>query len=240
MDLSGLKKKYTNVYMEGPSLYAGFQRRWSRYPEDEYMTIMSAWDVFYTDENGVEHTIRPKCLYPEEVAVGTGEFTGEGTGIQMLVPFEWEAGHWYRMLVQCSESESGTTVVSQWVCDLETGEWTLMSAYDTLIEDTCFIGSAAIFLENFDVKYAGEVRAMEVSNIRIRHAKTGKWQGIESVRMGADGGFARYEGSYDCGADGNSFWMITSGVGDDWYGADKAPEPGKVYSVSEVKATSPY
>lgn len=237
MDLSSLKKKYKNVHTEynGVGVYAGFQRRW-----DEYVTIMSAWDIYYTDKNGVEHTLRPKQLYPEATYIGDGTFGGEGTGIQMLVPYNWEAGHWYRMLLQCGTSDQGTTTVEQWVCDLETNVWTLMSRFDTCIPNSCFMGPNAFFLENFDPDYAGEIRTMEVTNVRVRDAKTGKWRAVKTASIGSNGGLPQYEGSYNYGADNSCFWMITSGAGGDWFGTGKVPKNNKAFTVQSGEATSPY
>ncbi|MBR5289152.1 MAG: DUF3472 domain-containing protein [Clostridia bacterium] len=236
LDLSGLKKKYKNVHSEYESvnLYAGFQRRWN-----ETITIMSAWDIYYTDKNGVEHTLRPKQIYPDKTYIGDGTFGGEGTGMQMLMPYDWEVGHWYRMLLQCGQSDSGTTTVEQWVCDLETGEWTLMCKCDTGLPDSCFIGSNAFFLENFDPKYAGEIRAMEVTNARVRDTK-GNWRALTSAYIGCNGGLPNYNGSYAYGADDTSFFMITSGAGGDWYGTSRVPKNNKTYNLKYGASTCPY
>jgi len=236
MDFSGLEKKYKNVHTDGHiSLYAGFQRRWN-----EYITIMSAWDIYYTDKNGVEHTLRPRQIYPDKIYIGNGSFGGEGTGLQMLMPFDWEANHWYRMLLQCGQSENGTTTVEQWVCDLETGKWTLMCKCDTGLPDSCFVGPCAFFLENFDNDLAGEVRAMEVANVRIREVGKSSWRSIRSASLSSNGGLPHYNGSYAYGADENSFFMITSGAGGDWFGTNRAPKNHRNYTVNHGASTSPY
>lgn len=236
MDLSPLKKIYKSVYTdyESVNMYAGLQRRWN-----EYCSILSFWDIFCTDANGNQHTIRAKRLYPSEV-IGNDDFTGEGTGAHTLVSYELEEDHWYRMLLQCSQSaETGTTLVEQWVCDLETGAWTLLCRYDTGIPDSCFTGPVALFLENFDPDYAGEVRSMEVTNIRMRDADTLQWKTISNISIGSNGGLPSYEGSYAYGSQGNRFWMITSGVGGDWYAEGRIPQ-NKTYSITGVQASSPY
>ena len=236
MDLSPLKKLYSSVHTdyESVNMYAGFQRRWS-----EYCSILSFWDIFCTDANGNQQTIRAQRLYPSEV-IGNDDFSGEGTGAHTLVPYEWEEDHWYRMLLQCSDSpETGTTLVEQWVCDLETGVWTLLCRYDTGIPDSCFTGPVAIFLENFDPDHAGEIRSMEVANIRLRDADTRQWKTISNISIGSNGGLPSYEGSYAYGAQGNRFWMITSGVGGDWYAEGHIPQ-NKAFSVTGVQASSPY
>lgn len=236
MDLSPLKKIYSSVYTEYESvnMYAGFQNRWT-----DRASILSFWDIYCTDSSGNQKTIRAQRLYPAST-VGTDDFSGEGTGAHTLVPYEWEEDHWYRMLLQCSESaETGTTLVEQWICDLETGEWTLLCRYDTGIPDSCFTGPVAFFLENFDNDYAGEVRSMEIANIRLRDASSGQWKCISSASIGSNGGLPSYNGSYAYGSQGSRFWMITSGVGGDWYAEGRVPQ-NKSFSVKGAQASSPY
>ncbi len=237
LDLSGMKKKYRNVRSEYESvnLYAGFQRRW-----DEYITIMSAWDIYYTDKDGVQRTLRPRQLYPEKIYIGDGTFSGEGTGLQMLMPYNWESGHWYRMLLQCGQSDAGTTTVEQWICDLETGAWTLMCKCDTGLPDSCFIGPNAFFLENFDPAYAGEIRTMEVANVRVKEAGKSSWQSIRTASIGSNGGKPHYNGSCAYGADDSCFWLITSGAGGDWFGTNRVPENNRSYTVKSGSAVSHY
>jgi hypothetical protein len=160
--------------------------------------------------------------------------------MQILVPFDWKAGRWYRMLLQCRETENGTTAVEQWVCDLETGAWTLIARYDTLIPGSCFVGPNCFFLENFDPDYAGEIRTMEVRNVRIRNASNGKWQSVKTASIGSNGGMPHYNGSYNYGSDADCFWMITSGVGGDWFGTRKVPANNKSFSVKNGTTASPY
>ena len=236
MDFTELKRRYANVHTEyeGTTMYAGFQRRY-----EDKIAILSFWDIYYTDASGKQQVIRAKRLYPE-VSDGNDSFGGEGEGAHTLVPYEWEEDHWYRMLLQCRQSqETGTTQVEQWVCDLENGAWTLLCRYDTGIPDSCFVGPAYFFLENYDNAFAGEVRTMEVANIRTLDAGTGQWRAHFSVSMASNGGLPKYEGSYSYGANDGSFWMITSGVGGDWYGQQRVQQYRK-FSVSSAAEGSPY
>lgn len=237
MDLSGLSARHKNVHTEyqGVNMYAGLQRRWN-----DKVGIMAFWDIYYDDENGVQQTIRAKRVYPEALDTSE-EFGGEGTGAHALVPYEWEAGRWYRMLLQCSTSEeTGNTLVAQWVMDLESGAWTKLCEYDTGLTGSCFTGPAAFFLENFDNRYAGEVRTLEVKNVRARDASSGQWVGISSAVIGSSSGLPAYNGSYAYGSQGDRFWVITSGAGGDWYGTDRAPANNTRYGVSGQETGSPY
>ena len=122
------------------------------------------------------------------------------------------------MLLQCGKSpETGNTTVEQWVCDLTSGRWTKLCVYDLGFAGSCFKGDVAFFLENYISSLAGEVRSMEIRNPRICLASNGQWVNISSAHMSSQGGKPKYEGSYAFGAEGDRFWMITSGVGGDWY-----------------------
>lgn len=236
MDLSALKKLYTNVHTETESItmYAGFQRRWT-----DYVSILSFWDVFYTDANGVQQTIRAKRIYPEHTD-NTDSFTGEGTGAHALIPYQWESGHWYRMLLQCSQSpETDTTLVEQWVLDLESNQWTLLCKYDTGIPDSCFTGPVAFFLENFDPAHSGDVRMMEVRNFRIFDIEAGCWKSINTASIASDSGVPKYEGSYAYDASGTSFRMITSGVGGDWFTEKNIPQ-FQQFTITPTHTGAPY
>ena len=212
MDYSYLENLYESISIGNIHAYAGFQNL----EGGEKVGIMSFWDV-YGINNGTKTTIRAERLYPK-VTDKSEAFAGEGTGAHCIVPYKWKAEHWYRMHLRCVTSkENGNTIVEQWVCDLETGVYTLLCAYDTKAKGAMFEGSIAVFLENFLTQHAGEIRTMEVCNAKYLDANTKKWKKITEAYLTAQGGLPSYEGSYNFGSSGDRFWMITSGVGGDWY-----------------------
>lgn len=215
MDYSSLEQQYAEVKTEyGISAYAGFQNIYN----GDKIAIMSFWDVYCTDANGTVTTIRPEVTYPVD-PYQSGEFGGEGTGAQCLVPYEWEENHWYRAHLRCVESDTtGTTQVEFWVCDLETDEYTLLCAYDTGVMDSAFKGNIAIFLENYLKEHAGEIRTMEVRNARYLDEADGVWHAIVDGNMYPNSGAlsSSYAGSYDYGVEGDRLWIMTTGVGDNW------------------------
>ncbi|MBQ1252360.1 MAG: S-layer homology domain-containing protein [Firmicutes bacterium] len=234
MDMSGLESKYTNIRTEYSSVsgYAGFQ---STCTAKGKAGIMSFWDIYAKEKStGKNVTLRAKCLYPG----GNDNFGGEGTGAHSINHYNWEEGHWYRMLLQCDNS-GATTVVNQFVCDLETGTWTLLCQYDTLVPNGKFKGDIAVFLENYNTSLAGEVRSLELKNVRYRDASTGQWNAVKRAYLGPNGGVPAYEGSYEFGATSDRFWMITSGVGGDWYGNGTGQKAG-YYNVTQAESGAPY
>ena len=177
MDYSSLSDRYVSVdNNEIIILYGGLQQGAEG---KESNSILSFWDIYCTDSAGNTTVIRPKQIYSLNKTDGAS-FTGEGDGAHTLLPYNWQAGRWYRMLLRCGTSETtGNTTVEQWFQDLTTGDWTHTCTYDIGVKDSSFIGSAAIFSENFLKQYAGGVRSLEFTNVRI-HTDEG-WRDVVST-----------------------------------------------------------
>lgn len=205
MDLSALERKYDEVHMDSwLSFYAGIQMR---EPGGSGNSIMSFWDIYGKDKDGGDITIQAKLVYPENTKANV--FNHEGNGVNYQKEYAWQEGCWYRMLLQCvCSEENGHTLVQQWICNLETGEWTKMCCYDTGVAGSCFKGHTAVFLENYLPKYAGDIRTIEYKNIRIRPLGSTEWVPISRVSMLKE----NYSGSFCFGADVEQFWMITTGL----------------------------
>ena len=228
MDYSALKSQYAKVSTEYESVqgYAGFQRT----ADGGTVSILSVWDIFCQDQEGHVTTIRPERLYPD-ATVGSDRFSGEGTGEHTLVSYPWEAQHWYRMRLRCSVSPTtGNTVVEQWVTNLETNDEALLCAYDLGVPRAAFTGSIAVFLENFLPEYGGDLRSLQVRNAQYLEESSGTWKSFDSIYLAPNGGAPAYLGSYDFGVSDHTVWMITSGVGGDWYGNGRGKQ-GKQYTL---------
>jgi len=214
MDDRALRQKYSQVTDMQVCGYAGFQH----IDTGEMGAIMSFWDVFCKDALGNEEVIRAKRVYPETTE-HREDFWGEGTGAHCFVPYAWEANHWYRMYLRCTTSAvTGNTVVEQWVCDLETGEETLLCGYDIGYGDSAFVNWMGIFLENYITEEAGQVRSMEICNPRYLNEQTGQWCELTEIDISVSDDMEGiiYEGSYRYGLEEDRVWMITSGVGGNW------------------------
>lgn len=209
MNYSSLLKQYAKVDNGGHiSGYGGLQK----WDDGTTHSIMSMWDVYCKDKKGnVVKTIQPTQIYPSP-GRNPLRFTGEGIGAHVLPDFKFEAGKWYRMLYTCTTSpDTGNTVVTQYVIDLDTKKKTKLAAFDTGVKNACFGGNIAIFLENHHKEYSGEIRTAEFKNARIK-LKDGTWKNVNKmiVHQSYD-----HPGSYRYGSDGQQFWMITTGVGND-------------------------
>ena len=213
MDFPALEQQYASVGSDsgGINAYAGFQNLYN----GDHIGIMSFWDLHCTDGAGSVTTLRPEVIYPAD-PYEDQEFGGEGVGAKCLATYDWEENHWYRAHFRCVESAAtGSTNLEFWVYDLETGEYTLICAYDLKTTDVAFQGSVALFLENFLPSYAGEIRSMEVCNAAYLDEATGQWYAITQADMypNGDGMGLNYTGSYDYGVEGNRLWILTTGVG---------------------------
>lgn len=211
LDFSGLKEQYKSVDNNGHiSLYGGLQQgdKWKN-----GNSILSFWDIYCTDAAGNTVVIRPKRIFPEE-ETDDDSFGNEGDGAHTLLPYDWQAGRWYRMLLVCGISKTtGNTTVEQWFQDLSTEKWTHTCTYDVGIKSSGFIGNMALFSENFMPQYAGGIRSLEFTNVRI-HTSEG-WRDVNSsqyITINTSGIHENAYGSWEAGADQNSFYMISTGV----------------------------
>lgn len=213
MDFSSLRQQYQDVRSDYGILgYAGLQNIYN----GDHICIMSMWDTYCTNSSGKVTTIRSKQIYPDTPLI-SGEFTGEGVGVQCLTPYEWEESHWYRAHLKCTESKStGNTVVEYWMIDLETMKETLICAYDIGFKST-FYGVMSLFLENYLVQYSGDVRTMEIRNAKYLDKNTGIWNDVMEADMIINGCAIPmdYAGSCDFGVEDGTLWVMTTGVGND-------------------------
>ncbi len=231
MDLSSLRQKYEEVNppANGPTFYGGLQM-WES--EKGSGSILSFWDIPCRDAEGETTVIHAKLVYPEDEK--ENPFNHEGNGVNHLRTYPWEEGCWYRMLFQCSRNEeNGHTLLEQWICNLETEEWTKLSCYDTGLTDSCFMGGIALFLENYLEQYAGDIRTAEFKNIRIHPKGEEAWLPVRTVIMLTDG----QSGSYCYGADEECFWMITTGA--ESRSLQQCVQSG-AYTVTLSSGASPY
>lgn len=229
MDLGELQKRYTDVHREysGVAAYAGFQVL----ADGSKVAIMSVWDTYVTDTNGKSQIVHATKTYPDKPRISQS-FGGEGYGIQTIVNYDWQSGKSYRALIQCGRMDSGNCELMFFVCDLETGRWDKLVAYDLGYGNT-YMTSACCFLEDYLTDTASSIRTMELSNFRANSRETDTWVSASSAIMCED---YEHPGSYAYGSDGTCFWAVTSGIPD----LCATPENNARFSVSETLEGSPY
>lgn len=203
---SAQKNGYTQI--SGGGAYAGLQCT-----NDGMMAIMSFWEINCYDSSGEKIVLRASRIYPRGK---TNTFGNEGSGTNCIMPYEWESGTWYRMALHCwDDPETGNTFVGQWICDLTTGEWTLISYFDTKLCGAYFCGRMSQFMENYDDSSYNLVRSFRYKNIYVREADSGNWCSLDSSYLSIDNWYGNKKGSYIFGAEPWFFWGAVCGLGED-------------------------
>lgn len=239
---SSLCEKYDNIDNGNHySCYAGFQRiNKPNLPENN--GIISLWET-YCYKSGKIDTIRATLVEPK--GTESIHYNHEGNGVSYRPEYLWKPQKWYRMLIQFAEPTNyeDNTKLEYWVCDLETKKWTKLCVFDMGTRGLQFqrkaqnqSGKTAVFLEDWLLETAGEIRTLEFKNVRIYSRTKRQWvnvySGYFSDRDNNDG--TCYSGSYQYGADDDTFWMITTGVPD-----CAKPQKGMMLSVKNLEEGTP-
>ena len=203
MNIDDLRSRYS---VEDSYAYAGLQMR-----DDGPKAIMAFWEINYIDEYGNENKIEAERIYP--ATEETDKFGGEGEGTNYICDYQWEEGQWYRMYLNCYQDKDGKTFVEQWMADLSTGKWTLISRFDTGLYYSYFEGAMSQFMENYDYLYVNETRTFEYRNIRVRECGNKSWTSINSSVLSVDASVDNKKGNAIYGATDNCFYGIANGYG---------------------------
>ncbi len=205
--------------------YAGLQTH-----ESGPAAIMSFWHTEYIDTEGQRQLIEAQRLYP--AGGDTNKFGSEGTGTNYFTNIDWEPSHWYRMVIRCwNDADKNTTLAGQWLCDLESGEWTLISYFDTGLPDSG-ISYASQFLEDWSEDTNDQVRSWKLKNIYGREKKTALWHSLDNETiMPVD--FGSQTGGYEYGVKDNCFWGKTCGIGRDMKEDIAEDELRHVFRISQ-------
>lgn len=221
MNKDDLMSKY-NVIDTNAGAYAGLQMC-----QDGPKAIMSFWEINYKDASGNEKKIEAKRVYPS----GEEEykFDGEGEGTNYICDYQWEKGKWYRMYLNCYQDKEGNTFVEQWVADISTGEWTLISCFDTGLYYSYFEGAMSQFMENYDSDYANETRTFEYCNIGVREYGKQDWIIIKNATLSVDTCWDNKKGNAVYGAMADRFYGIANGYGPNAFKKDEVV--GDIFTV---------
>jgi len=232
MNKEDLMSKY-DVIDTYAGAYAGLQMR-----PDGPKAIMSFWEIKYKDASGNEKTIEAKRIYP---SVGdTNKFDGEGEGSNYICDYKWEKEKWYRMYLNCYQDENGKTFVEQWVADLSTDEWTLISRFDTGLYNSYFEGGMSQFMENYDYNYANETRTFEYRNICVREYGQKDWTTILTADLSVDTCWDNKKGNAFYGATKDRFYGIANGYGPDSFEKDEVVRDTFTVKQTEVEFVTEY
>jgi hypothetical protein len=219
------KEAYPEI--AGGGAYAGLQLR-----DDGTKAIMAFWEMTVGAEKKI---MRANRVYPKG---DESNFGGEGEGTNCIRTYEWKRGNWYRMVLRAWEDvETGKTFVGQWVCDLETGKWDLISYFNTHLYNSALRGGMSLFQEN----YIGgvnqyETREFNVKNMYVLDREDGLWKSLDTTRLSAgNGGAANKGGAYAFGATEDFFWGTGGGIVADQEAYDAGSVKNAVFSIKQPK-----
>jgi hypothetical protein len=207
-----VKAEYPNI--RGGGAYAGLQDVDDG--DQGRKAIMAFWEMFYKPKGATEEiNLRAQRMYPQGAQ---NNFGGEGEGTNWITHYLWEDNVWYRMVLHSWEDkETGRTFIGQWFQNRETGEWTLISYFNTQLTNSCLRGNLSLFQENFvgGVNQYVE-REFNVKNIYALDHKYNEWKSLDTTLLSyGNGGAANKEGGHSFGATDEYFWGIGGGeIGD--------------------------
>ncbi len=222
------KELYPDI--TGGGAYAGLQLR-----DDGRKAIMAFWEMTH----GEEHTIlRASRVYPKGIE---SNFGGEGEGTNCIRTYNWETDHWYRMALHAWEDlETGKTFVGQWVCDLKSGKWDLISYFNTHLVKSAIRGGMSLFQEN----YIGGVnqyteREFNIKNMYVCEYADGTWKSIDTATISyGNGGADNKAGGHSFGATEDHFWGVGGGPVADQAAYEKAAIKKDKFTIHQPQTPS--
>ncbi len=232
IDYSPLLEKYDAIENgRGVSGYGGLQRQTDG---TKFNSILSIWDVYCKKKSGGKDTIRATLIKPDGAEAIT--YNHEGNGVSFRPEYSWKPMKWYRMLIQLGVSEAtGNTTLEQWIGDLAEKKWRQLCVFDLGAPNLKFKGQIAVFLENFNPNTSGDIRTIEFKNVRIYSVEKQKWVSVYAGYFYmSEGNEVKTSGSYQFGAEDDTFWMITTGVPN-----CATPQSPETFTVQNSETGSP-
>ena len=247
MYLGSARTKAAYPSISGFGAYCGLQ---NRSVSQGKAGILSFWEANYKAPgsvydstiggyaiNGKKVVLNASRVYPS----GSSTFSGEGDGTNCIAPYAWQTNKWYTMLLHSWEDEeTGTTFVGEWFRDVETGEWTLFSYFDTHLYDSYLIGGMSQFQENYS-EYSYNYTYVRECNLKNQYAydhTTGAWVSLNTSTLSyGDGGRANKAGAHTFGkssdADGDFWWGSTGGTVHDQASYEASSIQSRTYTISQ-------
>lgn len=141
----------------------------------ERWVLFSVWDA----DSGAKTVLTSKGA-----DVTNGNFSGEGTGGQSYLVYNWKAGNTYKFLTQIKPDGSGNTIYSSWFYAPELGVWKFMATFKRPATSTYATGLNS-FLENFNVELGYTGRKALYNNLWLRNT-AGTWTEVTTARFTCD------------------------------------------------------
>ena len=234
MDTGSTQTRRAYPGISGYGAYAGLQHSTKR------VGILSFWEAAYV-KDGEKAILRASRIYP----AGNSTFGGEGEGTNCIASYEWQNDRWYRMLLHSWEDEeTGTTFAGLWFLDVESGEWTLFSYFDTHLYKSYFVGAMSQFMENYwgaDVNTNCNVeRTCNLKNMYVFDHIRKSWVSLPTATLSYGDGNPVNEdqrkfGAHSFGATDEYFWGSTGGKVEDQEAYEAAATKYSVHTINQPK-----
>jgi Domain of unknown function (DUF5077)/Domain of unknown function (DUF3472) len=166
----------------------------------ERRVLFSVWDP----SNGTVSLVK------KAANVTANGFSGEGTGGQSYLHFNWKAGTTYKFLTRVRPDGAGSTLFTSWFFAPETGSWVFIATWKQP-NTTTYYTDAYSFLENFEENYGHEGRYAEYGNQWAR-TTNGTWTEATKGSFSVDAtGSNNQRADYAGGKQGAKFFLKMNG-----------------------------
>lgn len=174
------------------------------------VAIFSVWD---SEDKQAEasKTKTQAVVLQRDPDVRIRRFSGEGTGAQCMMDFDWKNGQTCRFAVAASRSGE-TTAYTAWLYVDSTTRWKRLATLATFTADDANLGGYYSFIEDFrrDRKSALEIRRARFGNGWIR-SLDGAWSVLGKARFTASDSQWEAKETIDAGTIEKSFYLQTGG-----------------------------
>ncbi|WHZ57306.1 DUF3472 domain-containing protein [Metabacillus hrfriensis] len=176
--------------------YAGFQQ------QDERAWANRTVHFALWDPMAVQAPIVSLYSHPD---AKVERFGGEGTGLKVMTPYEWDLSKWYRMVVKRWDMQDGTHF-GQWVKDVSSDKWTLITEVAYPVKDVNFGGRFTLFQEDW-AGTAENARGGRTKN-GYNRSLAGTWNSWDKQTMSTNSSNTNWAG----GATDEYFWYQSGGT----------------------------
>lgn len=133
-------------------------------------------------------------------------FGGEGTGLKVMTPLNWQMNQYYRMVVRTWGEGCTGTCFGQWVKDVSANEWKLIAILEHPVAGLNLHGGLGLFQEDW-MGTSQNVREARVKN-GYNRTTDGLWNSWAAQKISSNNNL----GNWDGGATSDYFWFRAGGT----------------------------
>lgn len=155
------------------------------------------------------------------------------SGTNKILDYDWKANKWYKMVIHCwDDKETGNTFVGQWVQNVETGDWELISYFNTNLKKSYILAGFNQFIENYLPGNAEKIRDINLKNMYARSYDDNSWISLNKMTLSYNKG-ANATGRHEFGANDEYFYGLVGGTVEDQEKYENESERSGVYEINQ-------